>query len=405
MHALCVPPDVGLPSHRIAATKAARRCIPCRQLASPTPIETQFTGDEIEMENMPGTPPLLNAFDKLSVSLSNESDSKRSIVEETKYELVQTSSAIIIQRRVRCLLAKRERATLCSAVGRPAEIVVRVVDSLELFCDYRDVVSMYCIIRVLKKPFGPFMFQFKTNKSSSTERPVWQEEKFFVPVISSRCLVVVTLIGTTTMGQDRFLGQSVAPLETGWELHEHEMCAPLGKWQFPLDEDMMGIHRFVKGQVHCIVRPYISSSSTPCHCGQFQIPPVERTDPPTTFFNWSRRKSLPGALSPEKLATPTTPSTLRKEMITRWGVLTDTHLHLFDHTTAQLSMSLDLGKLQMIRSVPLDKTSTCRREPNHLFPLKIYSQDTLYTLYVSTYAQVLMWEYKIDLHRRRLLVP
>ena len=69
-------------------------------------------------------------------------------------------------------------------------------------------------------------------------------------------------------------------------------------------------------------------------------------------------------------------------MVARWGVLTDTTFHLFDHTTAKLIVSLDLAKLQVIKSSAQPKS-----DPSRLFPLKLYAGGTMYVLYVSSVAQ------------------
>ncbi|CAH0487810.1 unnamed protein product [Peronospora farinosa] len=80
----------------------------------------------------------------------------------------------------------------------------------------------------------------------------------------------------------------------------------------------------------------------------------------TTFIG------VTNTVTPKK--RPSSDSSLRKTLVTRWGVLTDTSFLLFDDTTAEL-----LG--------------------------------SMYVLYVSSYAQQQLWEYKIILRRRASLIP
>lgn len=280
------------------------------------------------------------------------------------------------------------------------ELQIKTVQGLEMLCDFRNVVAVFCNVRVLKKPFGPFMFHFSTDKSSNVNLPAWSD-KFFVPMLSSKCDIVTTLIGVTNTGRLRFLGQAVAPMETGWE-SKKTFTAPLAKWKFPVEESIVGLHRFVKGTVELEITPI--SSRMPCKSGQFLMAPPISTRPRRSFSFWSRQVSSNGLLaSPAALLTPRTPASAspsRKTVVTRWGVLTDTTFHLFDNTTAKLLISLDLAKLQIIKSSAQPKS-----DPSRLFPVKLYAKSTMYVLYVSSHAQQQSWEYKINLHRRELLIP
>lgn len=190
-------------------------------------------------------------------------------------------------------------------------------------------------------------------------------------------------------------------METGWE-SKKTFTAPLAKWKFPVEESIVGLHRFVKGTVELEITPI--SSRMPCKSGQFLMAPPISTRPRRSFSFWSRQVSSNGLLaSPAALLTPRTPASAspsRKTVVTRWGVLTDTTFHLFDNTTAKLLISLDLAKLQIIKSSAQPKSDLSR-----LFPVKLYAKSTMYVLYVSSYAQQQSWEYKINLHRRELLIP
>ncbi|CAI5706794.1 unnamed protein product [Peronospora farinosa] len=140
-------------------------------------------------------------------------------------------------------------------------------------------------------------------------------------MLSSKCDIVTTFIGVTNTGGLRFLGQAIIPMEPGWE-NKTKICAPLAKWKFPVTS--------------------VSKVSS----------------------NASLTSTAP--VTPKK--RPSSDSSLRKTLVTRWGVLTDTSFLLFDDTTAEL-----LG--------------------------------SMYVLYVSSYAQQQLWEYKIILRRRASLIP
>ncbi|TMW64862.1 hypothetical protein Poli38472_009029 [Pythium oligandrum] len=371
-----------------------------------------------ETMELPGTPPLelldrasschrkssspLSTPSTTSSSMSNLNYLEEDLSVEERQE--RDTGAVVLQRNFRGYLARQRRAKLTSALGRPAELVISDVVNLEMLCDFRDVVSIYCNVRIMKKPFGPFMFQFTTAKSNNVNRPVWND-KFFVPMMSSKCEVVVTLIGVNTIGKLRFLGQAVAPLETGWERRQsNEISAPLSKWQFPVDETLLGLHRYVTGNVKCSVSPLTSRMT--CMSGQFLVLPPNPPTRSSSFFQWTKKMMTPSTPAPMTPLPPETPSSTRKEMITQWGVLTDTHLHLFHHSSAHVLASLELSKLQLVQSSPRPRTKrSWLREPNQLYPLKVYCNETLYVLFVSTYAQQQQWAYRIDLHRRHLLVP
>lgn len=382
------------------------------QALTPPPLEVKKLSPEPEEERdveMPGTPPMdaqsRRFWGSADLPANPKISEARRLVEMEKLQPLERraarhAAAVVTQRLVRCFLARRTLAKRLSAVGRPVELKVAQVRGLEMLCDFRNVVSIFCNVRVLKKPFGPFMFHFSTNKSTNVNLPTWNDT-FFVPMLSSKCDIVTTLIGVTNTGRLRFLGQAIAAMEPGWE-HRRTFSAPLAKWKFPVEESIVGLHRFVQGTVDLEITPI--SSRMPCKSGQFLMAPPISTRPRRSFSFWSRQVSSNGLAASPAPQTPKTPASAspsnRKTVVTRWGVLTDTTFHLFDNTTAKLLISLDLAKLQIIKSSAQPKS-----DPSRLFPLKLYAKGTMYVLYVSSYAQQQSWEYKINLHRRELLIP
>ncbi|CAI5706792.1 unnamed protein product [Peronospora farinosa] len=109
----------------------------------------------------------------------------------------------------------------------------------------------------------------------------------------------------------------------------------------------------------CVVRLYCFTKGTM----ELKIKPISSRMPKVSS-NASLTSTAP--VTPKK--RPSSDSSLRKTLVTRWGVLTDTSFLLFDDTTAEL-----LG--------------------------------SMYVLYVSSYAQQQLWEYKIILRRRASLIP
>uniref|UniRef100_K3WU92 PH domain-containing protein n=1 Tax=Globisporangium ultimum (strain ATCC 200006 / CBS 805.95 / DAOM BR144) TaxID=431595 RepID=K3WU92_GLOUD len=386
---------------------AARRKAKHTAVAAEPEAEPELMDAELEM---PGTPPFnpdaATLWEKEEASNSRSNNTSPSTkVSELSDEADLSSdrmqerhdAANCIQRASRGFLAKRCLANRLSAVGRPVELRITQVQNLEMLCDFRDVNSIYCNVRVLKRPFGPFMFQFSTSKSTNVNLPTWTDT-FFVPMLSSRCDLVVTLVGVTVTNKQRFLGQAIAQLEPGWEKIP-KMSAPLAKWKFPVEESLLGLHRFVTGMVNLEIAPV--SSRLSCKAGQFLMAPPISSRPSGVFSSFWTRKVTISTPSPQTPNNPASASPARKSVVTRWGVLTDTSFHLFDNSSAKLLISFDLAKIQLIQSNPDSRKS----DPNRLFPVKIYSQGTLYVFYVSTYAQQQAWEYKIDLHRRKLLIP
>ncbi|RQM16129.1 hypothetical protein DD237_004323 [Peronospora effusa] len=307
---------------------------------------------------------------------------------EDKFYIPMLSSkyaaTLVMQRLVCCFLASRSKLSIrLKAVGRPVELQITGVQRLELLFDYRTILSVYCNVRVLKKPFGPFMFHFSTNKCTKVTLPTW-EDKFYIPMLSSKCDIVTTLIGVTNTGGLRFLGQAIIPMEPGWE-NKTKICAPLAKWKFPVDECVVGLHRFSKGTMELEIKPI--SSRMPCKSGQFFMAPPVITPARQPFSFWTRKVSSNASLTSPAPVTPRkTPSS-------------DSSF-LFDNTSAELLISLDLAKLQIVKSSTQPKS-----DPSRPFPLKMYTKGSMYVLYVSSYAQQQLWEYKINLRRRASLIP
>lgn len=347
-----------------------------RAAAGPSP----FADDEADKKGEPmepSTPPVLSPEDTAA----------------------RERAVVVLQRSTRSFLTRLRLANHLSAVGRPVELRVTKVANIEMLSDFRDVTAVYCNVRVLKKPFGPFMFHFSTGKSTNPNLPTW-DDTFFVPMLSRKCDIVVTFVGISVTNRQRFLGQAVTQLKSGWE-HSTSFSAPLGKWKFPIDDPLVGLHRFVTGNVELEITPV--SSRMPCKSGQFLLAPPVLARPTRSYSFWSRQINYGPMASPQTLNNPASASPSRKSVVTRWGVLTDTFFHLFDDKKAKLLMSLDLAKIQLIKSS--GETVQAKGDLSRLFPVKVYCHGTMYALYVSSRTQQRAWEYRIDLHRRRLLIP
>jgi hypothetical protein len=205
----------------------------------------------------------------------------------------------------------------------------------------------------------------------------------------------VTLVGISERtSRRRFLGQGIIKLASGWENITHGSAVPLGKWKFPLDEKIDGIHKFIPGKIEYAIKPLFKGVSV--MTGQFLVA-TNRSVSKTSM--WSRVTSL--TTSPSTPNTPTS-SPSRKHSITRWGVLTDTHLLLFDQGDSNPSISFELNKIQIVQAEAGDET---KKPPISPHDVKIYYNGVLHVFQVSSRALQRMWLFKIDLNRRKLMIP
>ncbi|CAI5713677.1 unnamed protein product [Peronospora destructor] len=383
---------------RVSNQPATRSPVDVKQLSLNKPEQ------ERDLE-MPGTPPIVGQNRRTWGEATPKQTEARRLAEQEKLQpadqhVARHAATLVMQRLVRCFLARKKLSMRLSAVGRPVELQISGVQGFQLLFDFRTILSVYCNVRVLKKPFGPFMFHFSTEKCTNVTLPTWKD-MFYIPMLSSKCDIVTTLIGVTNTGGLRFLGQAIISMEPGWE-NKTKICAPLAKWKFPVEECVVGLHRLAKGTMKLEIKPI--SSRMPCKSGQFLMASPVVTRARRSFFFWTRKVSSnaslasPAPVTPKKASSSASP--LRKTLVTRWGVLTDTSFLLFDNTTAELLISLDLVKLQIIKSSAQPKS-----DPSRPFPLKIYAKGVMYVVYVSSYAQQQSWEYKINLHRRASQIP
>ncbi|DAZ93786.1 TPA: hypothetical protein N0F65_009908 [Lagenidium giganteum] len=375
---------------------------------------------------MPGTPPLpsdddcqstkerlYNSAKDLAYSSAEETTESVGSADEWCDRHLQGDSDYLdaagrIQRTWRCHLARQELMKRQSTVGRPVELGVATVKNLQMLCDYRCVRSAYCHVRVLKKPFGPFMFEYTTKVASNMKQPRW-EDRFLIPVLSSKCDVVVTFIGITVNDQHRFLGQAVFKLGTGWE-NQQVWSADLGKLHFPVGTNLQNTGRYVQGTVEVHLAPVFTSTASSM-AGQFMIPRPPKAAPTWFMPRWTQKAKAVAALATSYAWAAPASDPLdeqatfagRKDEFTRWGVLTETHLHLYEPLTAAPWKSLELAKLQLVQQ---DDAAPCSRDfaPASHYPVKIYYQGELVHLQVSSRAQQVAWHFKINLLRRRLLV-
>lgn len=388
------------PPHRHSAANTTVVC------SKPPPLKLPNEPEQEQDLEIPGTPPMdartRRVWSDGALPANQKQLEARRLVEEEKLQsteqrAIRNAAALVVQRLIRCFWVRHCIAKRLSAVGRPVELQVKEMRGLLMLCDFRNVTSLFYNVRVLKKPFGPFMFHFSSSKTTNVNLPSWTD-KFMVPMLSSKCEIVITLIGVTNTGRMRFLGQAVVAMEVGWE-RNRTFTAPLSKWKFPVDESIVGLHRFVQGTVELKITPILSRM--PCKSGQFLMAPPISTKTRRSLSFWSTQKFSKGSVASPAPRTPTKPASAspsRKKMVTRWGMLSDTTFYLYDNTTAKLLTSLDLATLQFIKSDVQPEN-----DPSQLFPLKLYVKGTMYVLYVSSYALQQSWAYRINLHRRELL--
>ncbi|CAI5706731.1 unnamed protein product [Peronospora farinosa] len=169
-------------------------------------------------------------------------------------------------------------------------------------------------------------------------------------MLSSKCDIVTTFIGVINPGGLRFLGQAIIPMEPGWE-NKTKICAPLAKWKSPVNECVVRLNCFTKGTMELEIKP-ISS----------RMPKVS-----------SNASSTSSALvTPKMTHRALCLAEDAGDAVRRSSVLVDTSSLLFDNMSAELL---------------------------------IFAKSSMYVLYVLSYAQQQLWEYKINLRRRVSLIP
>ncbi|KAL0592045.1 hypothetical protein ABG067_000698 [Albugo candida] len=333
------------------------------------------------VENLPGTPPLVH----------------RKTVQETDTMEAKVAALIAIQRVSRRYLMSKPHKSESHPAGRPVLLGVVNAENVFFWCDFTVLTHVYCDIRVLRKPFGPNMFEYTTENCIDIRAPKW-ERKCFVPMLSSKCDIVVTLIGITAVRKRLFLGQSIFKLHSGWE-SQPSLQAPIGKWVFPTRESLIGCDRHVRGSITLQLLPVFTNSFV--FVSPFRmVSGIQSLHLSNTNSAWWR-KSIKVSSPFVSFSSESLPMG-----VGCWGVLTFTHLNIYAQGSAAALVSFQVDKLQMVSSCTSSTTSPTSSEENDIYqstrrnsaeayPLRIYAHGELHVLYMSSYDQLCQWTERI----------
>nr|CCA18142.1 conserved hypothetical protein [Albugo laibachii Nc14] len=350
----------------------------------------------------PFTPPLSDFRKQKEDSSALCEKNIRTTLGSTRFSAKFLRAAVSIQKFVRSCLMKK------GFLGKPA--LLRITKASDLLTyDRNGMESMYCNIRVMKKPSGPFMFQYTTHPSKTKSMPTWTNQ-FFIPMLSGRCLIVVTLILKTRKGQERFLGQTVFEMCPKWDRTSVYSDA-LGNWRYPTDQNILDTSFNVTGSIHLEIYPVFKD--TIVHTGRFTMDQSAlKSKVVEALSNWWFRPH-------DALVESSSMNTLRRatdvpsqyNRIVRWGVLTKSHLNIYEQGTAAAVMSFELDRIQVLKS----KTSLniFHRDPSkhirdynnsrsEMYPLRIFAKGRVNVFYMSSYEQLCDWT-RTMLHYRKLI--
>lgn len=336
----------------------------------------------------PGTPPLHdnNQGHELHVHMH------KSPCNNYHYACEEDAQAAgkVISHAAHNYLAKRNTGAKCASLGLPVSIRIPSIRDLFFWFDFTHISQMYCDVRVLRKPFGPFMFKYITERCSDIKSPNWEKE-CFIPQLSSNCDIVVTLIGVTRAQRRLFLGQAIFKLDEKWSERRH-VEAVIGNWTFPTTESLYGHEKKVKGFICLDIKRVYEDSFV--FGGAFMMDAVQHNSSLSTSSArwWSRSTKIVSFAS-------TSEPMVRFTKANYWGVLTKTNLNIYAQGTADPVMSFQLDMLQLVQHQhstspasisPTEDTQTpaC---PSKLFALKLYAHGKAYVLYMSTYRQFVEW--------------
>lgn len=350
----------------------------------------------------PFTPPLPDCkMQKPNLSASHDAHIKTAMV-SARYSKKLLRAAITIQKFVRSHLSKN------GFLGKPALLCVSKATGL-LSNNINGLDSMYCNVRVMKKPSGPFMFQYTTHLSKMKPMPTWTNQ-FFIPMLSGRCTIVVTLILQSRTGQKRFLGQTVFEMCPKWD-RRCTYSDALGNWRYPTDHLLLGTSFNVAGSIHLELKPVFDD--TIVHAGQFTMKEcASKSKVVTTLSKWFKHNDA--WLTSNSLNTPkaTANVSARYKLIVRWGVLTRSHLNIYEQGTAAAVMSFELDKIQVLTSQSsltgfywnsrIDTKTYNEFRPDR-YPLRIFAKGRINVFYMSSYEQLCEWATTVS-HYRKFIV-
>ncbi|KAF0727308.1 hypothetical protein Ae201684P_012072 [Aphanomyces euteiches] len=324
--------------------------------------------------------------------IDNHHDGKLEEVASDNQGLSYDTAATRIQYAWKLHYARSLKTQLQAQIGRPAQLQIHEISLSEKWLR----LGAYCIVTVLRRPYGPLMYQYKTE---STKEKKLHHEPFFVPIMSSKYDVIVTVISDPSRLQyPIFLGQSILHVDDKWanvgNLWVQEI--PFRSYQFPVDIQLQNSERVLDGHVKLSLVSLNASISS--FSGALLVKPtsVSKTLAAMRFrvgkFYMRNGMSYESSLS-----------WCRQADARQWGVLTEKFLSVYSQGALFPHKNFDLRKIQLIHWEE-NQVSDIHGKPTH-YQLKIYHEGAIHVFFVESRYEYHQWIYRIDSNRRKLLVP
>ncbi|KAF0699017.1 Aste57867_10400 [Aphanomyces stellatus] len=300
-------------------------------------------------------------------------------------------AATMIQYAWRCHIARSLKAKLQAQIGRPAQLQIHEVQLSEKWLR----LGTYCIVTVLRRPYGPLMYQYKTEVTKDKKV---NHEPFFVPIMSCKYDVIVTVIAEQSrLSYPMFLGQAVLKVDDMWANagNLRVRVVPFKAYQFPVDIQLQNCDRLLDGHLKLSLVSLNASMSS--FSGQLG---VQATSVSKTLA--AVRQHLGKLYMKNGMSYEASLSWYRQTDVRHWGVLTDTFLSIYSQGALFPLKNFDLRKIQLLH---WEDNQISENNEKLKYQLKIYHEGAVNTFYVDSKYEYQQWLYRIDSNRRKLLVP
>ncbi|EQC29972.1 hypothetical protein SDRG_12251 [Saprolegnia diclina VS20] len=313
----------------------------------------------------------------------------------TPKRLLYALAAAKIQRAWRSHAAKALRVRLQGQIGRPAQLQIHGLDTSAKWLR----MGLICLITVLRRPYGPRMYTYKTEVSREAKIV---HAPFFVPIMSSNYDVIVTVAAEGSKVQNPiFLGQAVLSVADDWAqpANFRATYVPFGTYRIPIDAPLQQTERTVEGRVELSLVPLNPSMSS--FAGQMFMRPSVLSKTLAAVRHRVGKLYMRSGMSYESSL-----AWCKDADHAEWGVLTETHLSLYHPGGLTPYKMFDLRRIQLVRdkNAKLDTAGMMHFKTTR-WPLQIYHDGTLHTFYINSKYEKTQWINRIDGNRRKLLVP
>ncbi|RHY91679.1 hypothetical protein DYB37_005571 [Aphanomyces astaci] len=302
-------------------------------------------------------------------------------------------AATKIQNAWRCHFACQLKARLQAQIGRPAQLHVHKIHVSAKWLR----LGAYCIVTVLRRPYGPLMYQYKTDLTKQSA--LTSQAPFFVPIMSAKYDVIVTVVAEPSKLQyPVFLGQAVLAVDDSWaDDHQVQRNVLFQGYRFPVDVQLQNSDRHVEG--HVVLSLVSLNASVTSFSGPLAVRPSGVTKTLASMRHRVGKLYMKNGMSYESALS----WCQKAPDILQWGVLTDTFLSIYHQRASLPHKSFDLRRIQLIHHHHIARSDDGHNKEVH--QLKIYHEGIIHTFGVESSYEYRQWVYRIDANRRKLLVP